>query len=252
MRPVRAFHRTAAGNTCAESEHHGLIPLLFQLLQLEIHAHSLPATEAHAHGMKFFNKPGEYPGRQAIFGNAVAQHASGFILGFKHRHGKALAGQLGGTCQSCGAGAHHGHRRDMLFPDGRSRSFQRPVTEKAFDTSDIDGAVNTAARALALTEARAHAARDGGQRIAFPAQGHGFLDGTQLKRGMAGAYAVMDRAGRGTGRSGGRYGMNSEHIQRTAFHAGSAADAFFLIEGTNHKALLYGTTADPAEGTGRW
>jgi hypothetical protein len=107
---------------------------------------------------------------QAEFGNAIDQHAAGFVQRLINRHIVSLAGQLACRRQTCGAGADDG---DPFACRRRFRSRHlaavraRPVRHIAFQMTDAHWLALGAAHALdlALRFLRADASRDAGQGV---------------------------------------------------------------------------------------
>ena len=164
---ARDLHKHGQAGT--GTDEHGLIAHLKQLgdgqyladdhVQLDVHTHLLQVGHlTHNNGLG-----------QTELRDAVAQHAARQVECLKHGDRVALACQLAGTGQTCGAGADHGHLAAVLGRSGHVGDVvgSGPVGHKALHTADGHRLALDAADtlALALVLLRADAAGNGRQCV---------------------------------------------------------------------------------------
>ena len=147
-------------------DHRAVIPA--QLLQLDVPAQAHPGLQGHPQAQHGLDLPVQGLLRQAVVGDAVAQHAAGLLLRLEHGDGHPLAGQVVGGRQPGGAAAHH--RRPAAAARGQQRVValrrgQVQVGHEALQPVDPHRLVHQVAPAGLLAGARADAAAHRGEGV---------------------------------------------------------------------------------------
>ena len=163
---VEAVDRQVLALVQAGRQEHGLVAVGEQRVDGEVGAAALPGLELDAQGGDAVDLALQRRARQAVLGDADAQHAAGDRKGLEHGRLVAELRELARGGEACGAAAddrdrlvvEHGQRRGQL----RRRAV---VGHEPLDAGDGDGVLDVAARALGLAHVRADAAADARERV---------------------------------------------------------------------------------------
>ena len=135
--------------------------------------------------------------RQAVLGDADAQHAAGDRQSLEHGRLVAELRELAGGGEACGAAADDG---DGLVVEHRQRRGQlrrrAVVGHEALDAGDGDGVLDVAARALRLADVRADAAADAREGVRLAGDPVGLLVAALGDQRHVAVRGRVDRAGR--------------------------------------------------------
>ncbi len=160
-------HLLAEGR--AEGDEDRVEPLgAAEALEGEVPAEGLSGLHADAEIEDPLDLPVQLLARQAVFGDAVAQHSSELGEGFEDRHPVPPQGQVIGAAQPARAPAHHGHAPAGIGEIGRLEGRGAVVFgDVALDEVDADRLVHLVAQAGDLALADADAAADDRERVPF-------------------------------------------------------------------------------------
>ena len=172
-----------------------------QPVDREVGAGALVQAQLDAPGEDLVDLALDGGARQAVVGDAGAQHAAGHRLGLEDGGGVAQVGEVAGGGQAGRPAAHHG---DLLVVDDRGRRHRQRgadlVGHEALEGGDGDRLVDGAARAGGLAQTRADASADAGKRVGLGGHAIGLGEapgGDQgdvaLSRGVHGAGALTGR-----------------------------------------------------------
>ena len=107
----------------AGGEVDGCVALLEQIIHREVDAGALAESELDAPGQHLVDLALDHVVRQAIVGNAEAQHAAGYLLRLVHDDLVAEIGQVAGAGRAGRAGTDHGHSLLVGAPVSVRRSW---------------------------------------------------------------------------------------------------------------------------------
>ena len=171
---VEAADRQVLALVQAGRQEHGLVAVGEQRIHGEVDAAADAGLEFDAQGGDAVDLALQRRTRQAVLGDADAQHAAGDRESFEHGRLVAELREFAGGGEACGAAADD---RDGLVVEDRQRLGQlrrrAVVGDEALDAGDGDRRLDVAARALGLADMRADPAADAreGVRLAGDAVG---------------------------------------------------------------------------------
>ena len=150
----------------AGGEEDGLVAVGEQRVDGEIGAAAPTGLQLDAEGGDAVDLALEDVARQAVLGDADAQHAAGHRQGLEHGGLVAELRELAGGGEACGAAADDGD--GLVVEDGQRRGQLRRravVGDETLDAGDGDGVLDVAARALGLADVGADAAAHARERV---------------------------------------------------------------------------------------
>ena len=193
---VEAVDRQVLALVQAGRQEDGLVAVGEQRVDGEVRAAALPGLELDAQGGDAVDLALQRRARQAVLGDADAQHAAGDRESLEHGRLVAELRELARGGEACGAAADD---RDGLVVEHRQRRGQlrrrAVVGDEALDAGDGDRVLDVAARALGLADVRADAAADAGEGVRLAGDPVGLLVAALGDQRHVPVSRRVDRAG---------------------------------------------------------